>query len=173
MRRNFHVAAILLLASACAVGILQAASAATARSPVAESHEAIGNAIAGALVHAISEQLGGRAVDMRLDDVEVQSAGIGNQQTVSGIGGLRIGNDADWTGFRFEVPYDPRLGSTGYPQVSIGGVAAGEHDVPNDALLVQQLEAHVVAALSKTFRRQSVWLQLDRIATAQGGSHYL
>ncbi|MFS8063344.1 MAG: hypothetical protein ACMG5Z_02035 [Luteimonas sp.] len=133
---------------------------------------AIDNAIAGALINAISEQLGGRPVDMRLDAVDVQPVGT-RDRTVSGTGGLRIGGDNDWVGFRFQVLYDGQLGSTDYPEVSIGGVAAGERDIPNDAQLVQQLEAKVIAALSKEFRQQSVWLQLDRIATVEGGSHYL
>jgi hypothetical protein len=142
-----------------------------------ESRDTINNAIAGPLIIVISQQLGGRAVDMRLDAVDVQDMDVrevnARDRVVSGTGSLRIDGNEDWVGFRFHVPYDARLGKAGYPEVSMGGVAAGERDVPNDAQLVQQLEARIVAALSKEFRQQSVWLQLERIATVEGGSHYL
>ena len=138
------------------------------------SHEAIDNAIAGPLLHAISEQLGGRAVDMQLDAVEVQPVDS-RDRSVSGTGSLRIDGDDERMGFRFQVLYDSQLDSTSYPEVSMGGVAAGERDIPNDAQLVQQIQDKVVAAVSKEFRQQpaSVWLQLDRISTVEGGSHYL
>jgi hypothetical protein len=114
---------------------------------------------------------------MRLDAVDVQDMDAqevnARDRVVSGTGSLRIDGKKDWVGFRFHVPYDARLAKAGYPEVVMGGVAAGERDVPNDAQLVQQLEARIVAALSKEFRQQSVWLQLDRIATVEGGSHYL
>ncbi len=188
MRRNIPVM-VVMLACSCAAGSMasQAASqgietesaAATARTRgrTLESRDAINNAIAGPLILVISQQLGGRAVDMRLDAVDIQDMDVqdvnARDRVVSGTGSLRIGGSKDWVGFRFRVPYDARLGKAGYPEVSMGGVAAGERDVPNDAQLVQQLEARIVAALSKGFRQQSVWLQLDRIATVEGGSHYL
>jgi hypothetical protein len=187
MRRNIP-AVVVMLACSCAAGSVasQGASdgieaestAATARmhGRALESRDTINNAIAGPLIIVISQQVGGRAVDMRLDAVDVQDMDVrevnARDRVVSGTGSLRIDGNEDWVGFRFHVPYDARLGKAGYPEVSMGGVAAGERDVPNDAQLVQQLEARIVAALSKEFR-QSVWLQLDRIATVEGGSHYL
>ena len=188
MRRNIPVM-VVMLACSCAAGSVasQGASqgieaestAATARTHgrAVESRDTINNAIAGPLISVISQQLGGRAVDMRLDAVDIQDMDVqdmnARDRMVSGTGSLRIDGNEDWVGFRFHLPYDARLGKAGYPEVSMGGVAAGERDVPNDAQLVQQLEARIVAALSKEFRQQSVWLQLDRIATVEGGSHYL
>ena len=188
MRRNIPVM-VVMLACSCASGSVasQTASqgieaestAATARTRgrAVENRDTIDNAIAGPLILVISQQLGGRPVDMRLDAVDIQDMDAqevnARDRVVSGTGSLRIDRNKDWVGFRFRVPYDARLGKAGYPEVTMGGVAAGERDVPNDALLVQQLEARIVAALSKGFRQQSVWLQLDRIATVEGGSHYL
>jgi len=187
MRRNIPVM-VVMLACSCAAGSVasQAASrgvetesTATARTRghAVESRDAIDNAIAGPLILVISQQLGGRPVDMRLDAVDIQDMDVqdvnARDRVVSGTGSLRIDGNKDWVGFRFRIPYDTRLGKAGYPEVSMGGVAAGERDVPNDAQLVQQLEARIIAALSKGFREQSVWLQLDRIATVEGGSHYL
>jgi hypothetical protein len=188
MRRNI-AAMVVMLTCACAAGSaasqgtsqgIEAESAATttrSHGRAAESRDTLNNAIAGPLITVISQQLGGRAVDMRLDAVDVQDMDVQGMNVrdrmVSGTGSLRIGGNKDWVGFRFHLPYDARLGKAGYPDVTMGGVAAGERDVPNDAQLVQQLEARIVAALSKGFRQQSVWLQLDRIATVEGGSHYL
>lgn len=175
------LANVLVLACACAVGNAAAqgpaavpltASTVGPRSVVVDSHEAIGNAIAGALVNALSEQLGGRAVDMKLDAIDVKPVSV-SEHAVSGTGSLRIQGDDDWVGFRFQVLYDSQLGSTGYPQVGIGGVAAGERDIPNDGSLVQKLDTEVVGALSREFRQPSVRLQLDRITTVQAGSRYL
>ena len=188
MRRRIHVV-IVLLACSCAVGSAacqvgskaigweSTGASASSHAAGAESQDALNNAVAGPLIIAISQQLGGRAVDLRLDTVEVEEMDAWEtsvpDRVVSGTGSLRIDGDKAWMGFRFHVPYDARLGKAGYPEVTLGGVAAGERNVPNDAQLVQQLEARMVAALSKQFRQQSVWLQLDRIATVEGGSHYL
>ena len=188
MRRNISVM-VITLACSCAPGSVASqgawqgieaeSTAATAHTHgrVAARRDTINNAIAGPLITVISQQLGGRAVDMRLDSVDIQDMDVqevnASDRVVSGTGSLRIDGNNDWVGFRFHLPYDDRLGKAGYPEVTLGGVAAGERDVPNDAQLVQQLETRIVAALSKGFRQQSVWLQLDRIATVEGGSHYL
>ena len=180
IRRN-TLANVVVLACACAAGNAAAQGPAAVpltantvgpRRSVVDSHETIGNAIAGALVNALSEQLGGRAVDMKLDAIEVKPVSV-SERAVSGTGSLRIQGDDDWVGFRFQVLYDSQRGSTGYPQVGIGGVAAGERDIPNDGLLVQKLDAEVVGALTREFRQPSVRLQLDRINTVQAGSRYL
>lgn len=128
--------------------------------------------IAVALINAISAQLGGRAVDMRLDSVEIGPAKTRDRE-IRGTGGLRIDGGDAWAGFRFLLVYDSQRRVASYPEVSIAGVSTGERNIPNDASLVRQLEARVVAALSKQFRRQSISLRLDRIATVQSGSHYL
>ena len=188
MRRNIAAMVVMLACSCAASSVasqgtsqgIEAESAATTtptHGRAVERRDTLDNAIAGPLITVISQQLGGRAVDMRLDAVDIQDMDVQGMNVrdrmVSGTGSLRIGGNQDWVGFRFHLPYDARLGKAGYPEVTMGGVAAGERDVPNDAQLVQQLEARIVAALSKEFRQQSVWLQLDRIATVEGGSHYL
>jgi hypothetical protein len=175
MRRHLPVV-IVLLACCCAAGSVasqgRSQAAGSAHGTAAGRPDSIDNVIAGPLITVISQQLGGRAVDMRLDAVDVHDTSA-RDRVASGTGSLRIDGNADWVGFRFQVPYDAQSGRTGYPQVSMGGVATGERDVPNDAQLVQQLESMIVAMLSKEFRDRSVWLQLDRIATVEGGSHYL
>ena len=86
---------------------------------------------------------------------------------------MRLQGDEDWMGFRFEARFDTQLNSTGDLQLSIGGVSAGERDIPNDVLLVQELDDQVVGALRKGRRQDPVRLQLDRISTVEAGSRYL
>ena len=64
------------------------------------------------------------------------------------------------------------LRSAGYPELTIGGVAAGEHEVPNDAGLVGELEERVASGLASE-SRGTPRLQLDRITTVEGGQRLL
>src|SRR5690606_5486737 len=87
----------------------------------------------------------------------------------SGQGRLRVGEDAEWIGFRYSTVYDTLFGSAGYPQLTIGGVAAGERLVPNDAFLVRQLEDRITGELDRQFGSPSARLQFDDISTVEGG----
>ena len=87
MRRNI-AAMVVMLACACAAGSvasqgtsqgIEAESTATAtrtNGRAAESRDTLNNAIAGPLITVISQQLGGRAVDMRLDTVDIQDMDV-------------------------------------------------------------------------------------------------
>src|SRR3546814_21149891 len=56
---------------------------------------------------------------------------------------------------------------------SLGGVTGDERNMPNDPMLVRQLDKRVVERLGQEFAEQTVRLQLDRITTVEAGSHYL
>lgn len=172
MHRKFL--ALVLLAGSGLAGIVAAQPPPRGPTPVGAltRSEDLDRTIAVALINAISGQLGGRAVDMRLDSVEI-GPGKTRDRDIRGTGSLRIDGDDAWSGFRFLLVYDTERRVANYPEVSIAGVAVGERNVPNDAALVRQLEARVVAALSKQFRKQSISLRLDRIATVQSGSQRL
>src|SRR3546814_19999295 len=45
--------------------------------------------------------------------------------------------------------------------------------MPNDPMLVRQLDERVVERLGQEFAEQTVRLQFDRITTVEAGSHYL
>src|SRR5690606_37006749 len=89
------------------------------------------------------------------------------------IGNDESGGDADWIGFRYRTLYDTLHGSAGYPELTLGAANDGERAVPNDAMLVGELDARVVARLDEEFGGQPVRLQLDRITTMEAGSRYL
>lgn len=146
----------------------------TKQQPVSsgEGREAIDGAIAGVLVGALTEQFGGRAVSVKLDRVDVLPSSI-RDRVVNGEGRVQIGDDQDWIGFRFNTLYDTQQGSAAYPDITLGGIAKDEHEIPNDTALVTQLDDTVVARLGKEFSSQAVRLQFDRIVTVEAGTRYL
>lgn len=148
------------------------AGAHSASGPVHDDQLALSDAIAGPLVRALSEQFGNRAVDMWLEAIAVQDLDA-RASAISGTGGVLVDGGSDKVGFRFHVPYDNRRRRAGYPAVSIGGVAAGERDLPNDGRLIRHLESDMAKALARRFRKPSTWLRLDAIATVEGGNRFL
>jgi hypothetical protein len=174
MRRLPLLPLLLLLSSP---GVLLAAAAGTDQAPAPAAAavggtEAINGAVAGVLITALGEQFGGRPVSIMLDRVDVQPASI-RDRTVSGEGRARIDGDDGWIGFRFSTLYDTAFNSAAYPDITLGGVTSGERDVPNDNVLVRELDDRVVERLGQEFAGQVVRLQLDHITTVEAGSHYL
>lgn len=145
------------------------AMAGSARTP---NIDAIRDSIAGPLIEAISARLGGRAVELRLNVVDVRTINA-NERAINGTGDAQIVGRQDWIGFRFGLLYDGRLRRLSYPDVSIDRVAAGERDIPNAPILVQQLEALVTADLAREHRKPSARLHLDRVATVEGDGQRL
>ena len=69
--------------------------------------------------------------------------------------------------------YDTFQGNASYPELTIGGIANGEREIPNDSAMVRQLDDRVVELLGKEFGHQQVRLQLDRITTVEAGKRFL
>lgn len=165
---------LLLAVALCATAAPPTApkpNPATARLAAAQERETLDSVVAASLVGALSEQLGGRAVKLRLGRVDVQTTSLRDRR-VSGQGEVQIGNAEEWIGFRFVALYDAILESAGYPELDIGTAGPASKSVPNDATLVRELDDHVVAKLGEEFGGQRVRLQLDRIATLEAGSRY-
>lgn len=164
---------------ACGLGIAFAVGAPAWARPVSESRqsamarerETLDGIVAASLVGALSDQLGGRAVKIRLDRVDVQITSLRDRR-VSGQGALQIENAEEWIGFRFVTLYDAVLESAGYPELRIGTVGADGRIIPNDAALIRELEDHVAGELDKEFGGQRVRLRLDRIDTIELGPRY-
>ena len=134
--------------------------------------EALDNAIAAVVVAALAEQMNTQAIAVNIDSFDVRISNV-RDRVVSGLGRMRVGEDADWIGFRYSAVYDTTFRSAGYPELTIGGVSAGEREVPNDAMLVRQLEDKVATELDKQFGDRASRLQLDRISTVEGGKRLL
>ena len=149
-----------------------AASSVQARAAIARERETLDGVVAASLVGALSEQLGGRAVKIRLKQVNVQTTSL-RDRLVSGQGEMQIEAAQDWIGFRFSTLYDAIFESAGYPELSIGTVGPGGRTLPNDSKLVRELDDRVVGMLGDEFGYQQVRLQLDRIDTVEAGARYL
>jgi hypothetical protein len=145
---------------------------AQARLAIAQERETLDGVVAASLVGALSEQLGDRAVKIKLEHVVVETTSM-RDRMVSGQGALQIDNAQDWIGFRFSTLYDAVLESAGYPELSIGTVGPGGRTLPNDSKLVRELDDRVVGMLGEEFGYQQVRLQLDRIDTIEAGVRYL
>jgi hypothetical protein len=186
-RTRSPIARILLIAVAtCAMGTVAAVQqpatpkhvetrpAASAGKPESrvEGDETLQNAVAAVVVAAMTEQFGNRTISVKLDSADVQIASL-RDRVVSGRGRVQIGAGEDWIGFRYRTLYDTLHGSAGYPQVTLGGGASNERVVPNDATLVQELDARVAAELDREFDGQPVRLQLDEITTLEASTRYL
>lgn len=140
--------------------------------PATSGDEALDNAVAAVVVAALGEQFAGyEPISVRLDAFDVQSASE-RDRVVSGEGRLRLGDEPDWIGFRYRTRYDATFGNAGYPELLLGGVAASERAIPNDAMLVHQLDDQVVAELERT-QGGNARLQLDRIETVEAGRRFL
>ncbi len=133
--------------------------------------EALDNAVAAVVVAALAEQLGSPTIEVSLESFDVAIASV-RDRSVSGQGRLRMGEAGGWIGFRYRTVYDTTFRSAGYPEIAIGGVTAGEREVPNDSRLVGELEARVAAELDTQFD-DAARLQLDRISTVEGGQRLL
>lgn len=166
----------LSLATALILSAAQPASAAKPAADVramqAHERETLDGVVAAALVGALSEQLGGRAVKIKLGQVDVRATSL-RDRIVSGQGEMQIDGAPEWLGFRFSALYDSLYESAGYPELSIGSAGPGGRAVPNDSGLIREAEERVIAQLAREFGYQKVWLQLDRIATVESGRRYL
>lgn len=148
------------------------ADAPAARHGASSGDETLDNAVAAVVVAALVEQMDTQSIEVGIDSFDVRISSL-RDRVVSGEGRMRVGEDADWIGFRYSTVYDTTFRSAGYPRLTIGGVAAGEREVPNDAALVRELEDRVAAELGRQFDGRDVRLQLDRIGTVEGGRRLL
>ena len=170
----FAVAATLCIAATTAVaqGPKPALRAAiTAKDALARERETLDGVVAASLAGALSEQLGGRPVKIKLKHVDVQVTSL-RDRLVSGQGEVQIDTAQDWIGFRFSTLYDTIFENAGYPDLSIGTVGPGGRTLPNDSKLVRELDDRVVTMLGEEFGYQQVRLQLDRIDTVEAGTRY-
>lgn len=149
-----------------AAGRSSPASPALGGTAATAAGDGIRDAIAGPLIDAVSVRLGGRAVDLRLDAVEIRPIDA-DARAISGSGAAQVVGRQEWIGFRFGLRYDARLRRLGRPDIGIDPAAAGERDVPNDPRLVEQLEALLSADLAQALSQPSTRLRLDRVSTVE------
>ncbi len=138
---------------------------------VSSGDDALDNAVAAVVVAALVEQLGTPSIAVSLESLNVAITSVRDRR-VSGQGRLRMDEQGGWIGFGFSTVYDTTFHSAGYPEITIGGIATGEREVPNDSRLVGQLEERVASELDAQFP-DAARLQLDDISTVEGGQRLL
>lgn len=129
-------------------------------------------AVAAALVAALEQELGGRRIRLRLEPPSVGIASV-RDRMIEGRGAVSIGDSEEWLGLHYRVLYDAVMGTSGYPELHIGGQETGGRVLPNDAALVGDLDERVLALLSEEFGHQHARMQLDHIVTVAHGDRYL
>lgn len=175
-RAGLAAGAVLLAACLACPGWAQSMSSAAEAGPrpamATSGDDTLDNAVAAVVVAALAEQMNNASIEVSIDSYEVGIASV-RDRSVSGVGRMRLGSDEEWIGFRYSTVYDTTFASAGDPRLTIGGVAAGEREVPNDAGLVRELEDRVAVELDRQFAGRAARLQLDDISTVQGGDRLL
>jgi hypothetical protein len=141
------------------------------------------NAVAAVLVGALGAEFGDAMVDVRLDSVEV-AVESARDHVVSGTGRVRIGagagasaasetstGDGDWLAFQYRTRYDTLFASAGWPDVQLGG--GDEREVPNDAMLVAELEERLAGELEQLPGAGRVYIQFDAINSVESGQRFV
>lgn len=136
-----------------------------------EGGAAMDDAIAAALIGAVSNQFGERRVGVRLDRLSVEPASL-RDRSISGEGRLRIGPGGSWIPFRFDALYDTYQASVSYPYLVIGA-SSTEQVLSTDSRLARALDRRLDHALAAEFAQQEVDLTLDHVTSAPAGERYL
>lgn len=165
------VSGLMLSASAPATSVVVGHSLEPAPQSRMEGNQAIDDAVAAALIGAISTQFGQRKVEVKLDNVVATPAGL-IQRDIRGSGRLRIGQDKTWIPFRFEALYDTEQASVGYPDLTLGSGQPGKSLSP-DTTIARRLVAEVDARLRDEFAGQPASFTVDSVRVEPAGTRYL
>lgn len=143
----------------------------------AEGDLAMDDAVAAAVIGAVSSQFGERRVEVKLDTVSVQPASL-RDRNVSGHGRILIGesnaaDDSRWIPIEFNALYDTRNASVSYPALVFGEAGSTADELALDAPLAVALGARIDAALAREFAQQPAQMVLDRVTTSPAGARYL
>jgi hypothetical protein len=131
---------------------------------------AIDDATAAALIGAISSQFGERAVQVRLERVDVKPAGFA-QREVQGNGQLRIGHD-EWIPFGFRALYDTEQAIAGSPELTLGATPPDRAE-PRSGRVATSLECEIDNRLHDEFPQQFAKVDIVTVRSARVASGYI
>ena len=170
----------LALASAFLLGAVSVAGApgtsvvARSLAPAPQSRgqaaAAIDDATAAALIGAISSQFDERAVQVRLERVDVKPAGFAQRQ-VQGDGQLRIGHGA-WIRFGFRSLYDTQLAIAGSPELTLGATLPARAE-PRSGQVTASMAREIEGRLQDEFPQQFAEVSVDTVRSRQLAPGYL
>lgn len=136
-----------------------------------EGAQAIDDALAAALVGAITTQFDERTIEVKLDHVESTLAGF-LQRDLHGNARLKIGRDGAWIPVTFSALYDTSNGTVGFPSLVLGADAPGQVLAADDRI-TRQLATEVDARLGNEFTSQDVRFKIDQARVVHIGGRYL
>ena len=142
-----------------------------------EGDMAMDDAVAAAVIGAVSREFGERRIEVKLDTVSVQPASL-RDRDVSGHGRILIGesnaaDDSRWIPIAFKALYDTRTASVSYPALVFGDGGTTADELALDAPLAVALGARIDAALAREFAQQPAQMVVDRVTTSPAGARYL
>ncbi len=152
-------------------GPIVASAAGGAPQSRAEGAQAIDDALAAALVGAITTQFDERVIEVKLDRVESDLAGF-TQRDLHGDARVRIGRDAEWIPVGFSALYDTSTNTVGFPALVLGADAPGQ-PLPADGRISRQLAQEVDARLDSEFASQEVRFKVDQARVVHVGGRFL
>ncbi len=136
-----------------------------------EGTQAIDDAMAAAVIGAISGEFSERDVQVKLDQVSVAPAGMA-QRDLSGAGRLLIGKDAQWIPFHFTALYDTAQASVSNPGLTLGGGGEG-HAATIQSSMGRRLTGAVDARLHAEFGQQPSRFAPESVRVIPLGARYL
>ena len=136
-----------------------------------EGKQTMDDAIAAAVLGAVSSQFGERDVVVKLDSLDVSPSSV-RDRAVSGDGRLQIGGEREWVAFTFKAQYDTQEASVTYPALTIGGNAKGK-TLALQAPMAKTLLAHVDRVISQEFAGQPVVIAFDQVRTTRASGRYV
>ncbi len=157
-------------------GTREPASAAAVQGAAAATPQpgrSLEDAVASVVVVALTEQFDGKPIAVNIDSFDVQVSGA-RERLVSGRGRVDVAGAAESIAFGYRTLYDVVSSNAGYPAITLGRIGAGvERAVPNDAVLIGELDRRIASALSAELGGRTVWLQLDEIESFETDARYV
>jgi hypothetical protein len=144
----------------------------------AQAGTTLEDAVASVVVVALTEQFDGKPIAVNIDSYDVQVSGA-RERLVTGRGRVDVEGSVGSIAFSYRTLYDVLSSNAGYPAIAIQRVesgrtdAAAERAVPNDAVLIEELDRRVASALSGELGGRPVWLQLDSIESFETDQRYV
>lgn len=138
----------------------------------AEGAAAVDDAVAAAVIGAITTHFDDAQVRVKLDRVSVDPLSL-RDRTVSGEGRLRIGDDPAWIPIHFDALYDTYSAQASQPSLVLGTDVSAEAAVAVGPSVAIDLADRMTAALDAEFPDQPVSWSSDQITAVPATARFL
>ena len=140
--------------------------------PAVPAQASLEDAVASVVVVALTDQFDGKPISVNIDSYDVQVSGA-RERVVSGQGRVGVQGSGASITFNYRTVYDVLSSNAGYPAITISRFGTREHSVPNDAMLIGELDERIASTLSKELGGKRVWLQFNSIQSFESDERYV